>query len=111
MPTPLRADAFDLGLIASTLEKLKHGQKVEVACVVVVLKAGPHLRLHYTQSQARDCTRLLLTLTFQVTMYGANVIIFEGILAFASPELRNLMDLKIFVDEDADIRLARRYCL
>jgi uridine kinase len=41
-------------------------------------------------------------------MYGANVIIFEGILAFASKELRDLMDLKIFVDEDSDVRLARR---
>lgn len=45
----------------------------------------------------------------QVTMYGANVIIFEGILSFATPKLRSLMDLKIFVDEDADIRLARRF--
>lgn len=41
-------------------------------------------------------------------MYGANIIIFEGILSFATPKLRALMDLKIFVDEDADIRLARR---
>ena len=41
--------------------------------------------------------------------YGANVIIFEGILSFASKELRDLMDLKIFVHEDSDIRLARRY--
>ena len=43
-----------------------------------------------------------------VTMYGANVIIFEGILSLVSPQARDLMDLKIFVDEDADIRLARR---
>ncbi len=42
-------------------------------------------------------------------MYGANVIIFEGILAFAAPQIRRLMDLKVFVDEDADIRLARRW--
>ncbi len=42
-------------------------------------------------------------------MYGANVIIFEGILAFTDPELRELMDLKVFVDTDSDIRLARRY--
>jgi uridine kinase len=44
----------------------------------------------------------------QVTMYGANVIIFEGILSFATKAMRDLMDIKIFVDEDADIRLARR---
>lgn len=45
---------------------------------------------------------------YQRTMYGANVIIFEGILAFASKELLKLMDLKVFVDTDSDIRLARR---
>lgn len=41
-------------------------------------------------------------------MYGANVIIFEGILTFHSPEVLRLLDMKIFVDTDADIRLARR---
>ena len=29
-------------------------------------------------------------------------------MSFVSPELRNLMDLKVFVDTDSDIRLARR---
>ena len=47
-------------------------------------------------------------LATQRTMYGANVIIFEGILAFANKELLKLMDLKMFVDADSDIRLARR---
>ena len=42
-------------------------------------------------------------------MYGANVIIFEGILSFTTQKIRDLMDLKIFVDEDADVRLARRF--
>lgn len=41
-------------------------------------------------------------------MYGANVIIFEGILVFHSPEILKLLDMKIFVDTDPDIRLARR---
>lgn len=41
-------------------------------------------------------------------MYGANVIIFEGILVMCDERLRELMDLKIFVDTDSDIRLARR---
>lgn len=44
----------------------------------------------------------------QKTMYGANVIIFEGILVFHSPEVLKLLDMKVFVDTDADIRLARR---
>ena len=36
------------------------------------------------------------------------VILVEGILIFAVPELVELMDMKVFVDTDADIRLARR---
>lgn len=36
------------------------------------------------------------------------VIILEGIMVFENEELRNLMDIKIFVDTDADERLARR---
>ena len=38
----------------------------------------------------------------------AKVIIVEGFLIFENPELRELMDIKIFVDTDADIRLIRR---
>ncbi len=36
------------------------------------------------------------------------VILVEGILLFAEPRLRDLLDFKIFVDTDADVRLARR---
>ena len=36
------------------------------------------------------------------------VIIVEGILIFENEDLRNLMDIRIFVDTDADIRLCRR---
>ena len=36
------------------------------------------------------------------------VIIVEGILIFENEELRNLMDVRIFVDTDADVRLCRR---
>ena len=36
------------------------------------------------------------------------VIIVEGILIFENEELRNLMDIRIYVDTDADIRLCRR---
>src|SRR5215510_16102287 len=35
-------------------------------------------------------------------------LILEGILVFGYPRLRGLMDLKIFVDADADIRFIRR---
>ncbi|MGM9669289.1 MAG: uridine kinase [Faecousia sp.] len=37
-----------------------------------------------------------------------SVIIVEGILIFAEKELRDLMDIKIYVDTDADVRLCRR---
>lgn len=36
------------------------------------------------------------------------VVLVEGILIFAEPELRPLLDFKIFVDTDADLRLIRR---
>lgn len=41
-------------------------------------------------------------------MYGANVIIFEGILTFHNAKVCDMLNLKIFVDTDADVRLARR---
>ncbi len=36
------------------------------------------------------------------------VVLVEGILVLAEPELRRLMDIRIFVDTDADIRFIRR---
>jgi uridine kinase len=36
------------------------------------------------------------------------IVLVEGILIFAEPELRQLLDIKIFVDTDADIRFIRR---
>lgn len=44
----------------------------------------------------------------QTTVYGADVVLFEGILAFYDKRLLDLMDLKLFVDADSDTRLARR---
>jgi uridine kinase len=43
-----------------------------------------------------------------VPMYGASVVVLEGLFVFCIPELRELIDLKVFVDEDDDTRLARR---
>ncbi len=43
-----------------------------------------------------------------VAVKPSRVIIVEGILIFEHRELRELMDIKVFVDTDADIRLARR---
>ncbi|KAM8713844.1 hypothetical protein ACLKA7_014070 [Drosophila subpalustris] len=80
-------DAFDIDLLVDVLTKLKEGRKVEVPVYNFVT--------HGRESQTK-------------TMYGANVIIFEGILTFHSPEVLKLLDMKIFVDTDPDIRLARR---
>lgn len=43
-----------------------------------------------------------------VLVKPSRVIIVDGILIFEHRELRELMDIKVFVDTDADIRLARR---
>ncbi|MDX1636985.1 MAG: uridine kinase, partial [Balneolaceae bacterium] len=42
------------------------------------------------------------------TVHPKNVILLDGILIFSEPELRALMDIKIYVDTDDDIRLLRR---
>ncbi|XP_046994792.1 uridine-cytidine kinase-like 1 isoform X1 [Schistocerca americana] len=80
-------DAFDFELLINTLQRLKVGKKVEVPIYNFVT----HSRENRTK-----------------TMYGANVIIFEGILTFYNAEVLKLLDMKIFVDTDADVRLARR---
>mgnify|MGYP000138050030 CR=1 FL=1 len=43
-----------------------------------------------------------------VCVKPSKVIIVDGILIFENRELRELMDIKVYVDTDADIRLARR---
>ena len=60
---------------------------------------------------------LLILLYFQCTyrsktdhkvVYPADVVLFEGILVLYAVELREIMQMKIFVDTDSDTRLARR---
>ncbi|KAM4830192.1 uridine-cytidine kinase-like 1 isoform X3 [Urocitellus parryii] len=80
-------DAFDFDLIISTLKKLKQGRSVQVPIYDFT-----------THSRKKDWK----------TLYGANVIIFEGIMAFADKTLLELLDMRIFVDTDSDIRLVRR---
>lgn len=80
-------DAFDFDLLKATLERLKDGKKVEVPVYNFVT--------HSREARTK-------------TMYGANVIIFEGILTFYNPDVLKMCDMKIFVDTDADVRLARR---
>ncbi len=44
----------------------------------------------------------------RVIVKPSKVIIIDGILIFENRELRELMDIKVYVDTDADVRLARR---
>ena len=50
-----------------------------------------------------SCTRALETIPIE----PCHVIIIEGILVLTNPDLRKMMDLKVFVDADADDRLIR----
>ena len=43
-----------------------------------------------------------------ITVKPARVVIVEGILIFENKELCDLMDIKVFVDADADVRILRR---
>ena len=42
------------------------------------------------------------------TLYPADVVLFEGILVLYSSEVREMLQMKLFVDTDSDTQLARR---
>ena len=79
--------AFDTSLMVYHLEQLRRGYPIE--CPVY----------DFTIHNRSDET---------VRLIPRKVIIVEGILIFENEALRNLMDIKIFVDTDADVRLCRR---
>ena len=68
--------------------------------------------LRLRNGHAVDCPQYDYTLPNRsqttVRVEPASVIVVEGILIFADPELRDLFDIRIFVDTDADIRILRR---
>lgn len=80
-------DSFDTDLLIEAVRELKQGHSVE--CPV------------YDYS-IHDRTDKVLVVR------PARVIIVEGILIFQSRELCNEMDIKIYVDTDADVRILRR---
>ena len=80
-------DSFDTELFLRDIRALKVGKTVQ--CPVY----------DYTIHDRSDDT---------IPIKPARVIIAEGILIFASPEICNEMDIKIFVDTDADVRIIRR---
>ena len=79
--------ALETDLMVRQLEQLKNGQ--EILCPVY----------DFTIHNRSDETILIKP---------ERVIIVEGILIFENKDLRDLMDIKIFVDTDADIRICRR---
>lgn len=80
-------DAMDTSLMVYHLEQLRRGQAID--CPVY----------DFTQHNRSKQT---------IRIEPKQVIIVEGILIFENEQLRNLMDMKIFVDADADVRLCRR---
>ena len=79
--------ALETDLMVRHLDKLRHGEAIE--CPVY----------DFTQHNRSDKT---------ITVVPKRVIIVEGILIFEDDALRDLMDIRIFVDTDADVRLGRR---
>ena len=80
-------NAFDTPLLVQHLDALRAGQPV--ACPTY----------DYTVHNRAAET---------ITVVPAKVVVVEGILIFAEPELRERLDIKIFVDTDADVRILRR---
>jgi len=79
--------ALETELMAAHLDRLRHGEAID--CPVY------DFTLHNRSEET-------------VHIVPKKVIIVEGILIFENKALRDLMDIRIFVDTDADIRLCRR---
>lgn len=79
--------AFDNDLLISHLQQLTAGQSVEKPTYDYV---------HHTRSTVTE------------TVFPCDVLILEGLFVLESEELRNLLNIKVFVDTAADIRFIRR---
>lgn len=79
-------DAIEFSLLVEHIKQLKAGRAVEQPTYSML-----------------TCTRQAQT----VHIEPSAVVIVEGILVLSSPELRELFDIKVFVDADDDDRLAR----
>ena len=79
--------AFETDLMVRQLQQLRRGETID--CPVY------DFTVH---NRSDEVTRIA----------PSRVILVEGILIFADADLRQLMDIRIFVDTDADIRICRR---
>jgi uridine kinase len=80
-------DSIDNDLLIKHLENLKQGKSIKKP----IYDFKTHSRLSHSES-----------------VPSRKVILIEGILVLAHDKLREMMDIKIFVDTDSDIRLIRR---
>ncbi|MCC6397028.1 MAG: uridine kinase [Bacteroidetes bacterium] len=80
-------DSLETPLLIRHIQDLKQGHPIEQP----IYNFTTHRRLEATR-----------------TLVPREIIIIDGILIFVDKELRELMDIKIFVDTDADERLIRR---
>jgi len=80
-------DAFEHELLVSHLESLRAGKTIEVPVY--------DFTKHNRSSETRRVT-------------SAGVVIVEGILLLSNPKLRQLFDIKVFIDAPMDICLLRR---
>ncbi len=80
-------DSFDTALLCEHIRALKDGHSIEMPV--------------YDYSQHNRSDQVIL-------VQPAPVIILEGIMIFADQELCSLLDIKVFVDTDADVRILRR---
>ncbi|MDE6269716.1 MAG: uridine kinase [Muribaculaceae bacterium] len=79
-------DAIEWPLLVSHLSQLKQGKAIEMPTYSYL-----------------SCTRQPET----VRVEPRDVVLVEGILVLTDPDLRNMLDVKVFVDADADERLIR----
>ena len=80
-------DAFDTALLVEHLIKLTEGQAID--------KPMYDFEVHNRKSET-------------IMVESRDIIILEGIMILQEPEIRNLLDIKIYVDTDADVRIIRR---
>ena len=80
-------DAFETDLLIRHLNLLKQGESIDCP----TYDFSQHNR-------AKDTIRI----------YPRPVILLEGILVLYDPRIRNLLDMKVYVDADADERILRR---
>ena len=98
-------DAGHLSLAEREKINFDHPNSLEtdllVSHVQALLAGRPiHLPIYDFSTHSRKTETILIE--------PAPLILVEGILIFIYPELRDLMDAKVFVDTDADVRFIRR---